>query len=78
MASAQENAMLAMLSDEIDHKLVEWMQEHKLPPLNLTAVILARLTWLAKTGEYQDDFLALLEHPKEVIHIDDDNKSMVH
>lgn len=78
MATSQEDAMLALLSDEIDHKLVEWMQEHKLPPLNLTAIILARLTWLARVGEYENAFLELLEHPKEIIHKGNETQTMVH
>jgi succinate dehydrogenase flavin-adding protein (antitoxin of CptAB toxin-antitoxin module) len=64
-ASIEEDVMLASLTEEIDNKLVEWMAEHKVPPLNLTAVILARLTWLAKQGAYENDFIALLEAPSQ-------------
>jgi hypothetical protein len=66
-ASVEEDAMLVSLTEEIDNKLVEWLSEHKLPPLNLTAVILARLTWLAKQGGYENDFLNLLEAPSQIL-----------
>ena len=47
-----------------------------MPPLNLTAVILARLTWLAKQGDYKDDFIKLLESPKHILAGEDKEKVM--
>jgi succinate dehydrogenase flavin-adding protein (antitoxin of CptAB toxin-antitoxin module) len=66
-ASINEDAMLVSLTEEIDNKLVEWLSEHKLPPLNLTAILLARLTWLAKQGGYENDFISLLEAPSQIL-----------
>jgi hypothetical protein len=37
------------------------------PPLNLTAILLARLTWLAKLCNYTEDFVALLEAPSQIL-----------
>jgi hypothetical protein len=66
-ASINEDVMLVSLTEEIDNKLVEWLSEHKLPPLNLTAILLARLTWLAKQGGYENDFISLLESPSQIL-----------
>ena len=67
MASIDEDAMLISLTEQIDTKLIEWISEHKVPPLNLTAILLARLTWLAKQGNYTEDFVALLEAPSQIL-----------
>ena len=67
MASIEEDDMLVSLTEQIDTKLFEWMLEHKVPPLNLTAIILARLTWLAKQGNYESDFISLLEAPSQIL-----------
>ena len=77
MGSAEEDVMLVSLTEEIDMKLVEWVSEHKIPPLNLIAVILARLTWLAKEGDFKEDFLQLLEAPKQVL-TEEDKEKVVH
>ena len=74
MARVEEDEMLAGLSEQIDMKLFEWMSEHKVPALNLTAIILARLTWLAKQGNYTEDFVALLEAPSQILKEEDDDK----
>lgn len=66
-ASIEEDKMLVSLSEQIDVKLLEWLTEHKVPALNLTAVILARLTWLAKQTNTTEDFISLLEAPKEIL-----------
>lgn len=77
MVSKDENMMLADLTEQIDTRLVEWIAEHKIPPLNLIAVILARLTWLAKQGDFKDDFIKLLESPVEILNRED-NEKVVH
>jgi len=66
-ASIEEDKMLVSLSEQIDVKLLEWLTEHKVPALNLTAVILARLTWLAKQTNTTEDFIVLLDAPKEIL-----------
>ena len=52
MASINEDKMLTDLSEDIDEAMFKWLNTYEMPPLNLTAVILARLTWLAKQGDY--------------------------
>ena len=76
-ASKDKDEMLQELSDQIDNKLIEWLTQHKLPPLNLSAVILARLTWLAKESDCKDDFLSLLEAPKDILE-NEDNEKQIH
>jgi hypothetical protein len=63
----EENIMLENLSESIDTALIEWMTTFKMPALNLTAVILARLTWMSKMGNYQEDFIGLLRAPQEIL-----------
>jgi hypothetical protein len=46
------------------------------PTLNLIAIMLARLTWLAKQGNCKEDFLALLEAPKQILDEEDKEKSI--
>jgi hypothetical protein len=48
-----------------------------MPALNLTAVILARLTWLAKQGQYQEDFIKLLQAPQDIL-IEEEKKDILH
>jgi hypothetical protein len=67
MASVNEDTMLAELSEDVDTQLLKWLTTYELPGLNLTAIILARLVWLARQGNYTDDFLRLLEAPKDIV-----------
>jgi hypothetical protein len=67
MAKINEDVMLEHLSEDIDNALIKWLTTDEVPGLNLTAVILARLTWLAKQGNYTDDFLRILEAPKDIV-----------
>jgi hypothetical protein len=74
MASKNEDIMLEELSGDIDEMLFKWLTTYEIPALNLTAVILARLTWLAKQGEYTNDFIRLLESPKHILTDEDEEK----
>jgi hypothetical protein len=76
-ASKNQDEMLQELSDQIDNQLVEWVTQHKMPPLNLAAVILARLTWMAKMSDCKDDFLSLLEAPRDILE-NEDNEKQIH
>jgi hypothetical protein len=76
MASKDEDMMLTELSGDIDEAMFKWLNTYEMPPLNLTAVILARLTWLAKQGDYKDDFIKLLESPKHILAKEDEEKVM--
>jgi len=77
MATINEDKMLAELSESIDNAVLEWMTTHKIPPLNLTAVVLARLTWLAKQGHYESDFIELLKAPEQIL-TQEENKDTLH
>lgn len=76
MASKDQDMMLEELSGDIDNMLFKWLSTYEIPPLNLTAIILARLTWLAKNGDYTNDFIRLLESPKHILAGEDDEKVM--
>jgi hypothetical protein len=67
MASVTEDTILLELTEEIDGQLLKWLTTYEIPALNLTAIMLARLVWLAKQGNYVDDFLKLLEAPKDIV-----------
>jgi hypothetical protein len=72
-----DDEMLDQLALEIDTEMLKWINMFEIPALALTAVILARLAWLAKLGGYEKDFLQLLEHPKRIMG-DDDPVKVVH
>jgi hypothetical protein len=74
MASKNQHIMLEELSGDIDEAMFKWLTTYEMPALNLTAVILARLTWLAKQGDYKEDFIKLLESPKHILAGEDDEK----
>jgi hypothetical protein len=73
----KEDGMLGHLSEDIDNAFMRWMNMYEVPALNMTAVVLARLTWLAKLGNYREDFLELLKAPENILDCEDDEK-MVH
>jgi nitrogen fixation-related uncharacterized protein len=74
MASIDEDKMLEHLSEDIDNALLKWLTTYEMPGLNLTAIILARLTWLAKQGQYESDFIELLKAPENILNREDDDK----
>ncbi len=74
----QSDEMLDQLAMDVDTELLRWITTFEMPPLSLSAVVLARLAWLAKIGNYEKDFLELLEHPKEILNKDESPVKMVH
>jgi hypothetical protein len=76
MAKINEDVMLEHLSEDIDNALIKWLTTYEVPGLNLTAVILARLTHLAKQSGYEDDFIRLLKAPEDILNQEDDTKVM--
>jgi hypothetical protein len=78
MASIEPDEMLVELAEKIDLQLMDWMIENKLPPLNIVAIVLARLSRLAKETDCMEDFIALLEAPKEILNEEIDNERIVH
>ena len=78
MASIEPDAMLTELAEQIDLQLMDWIIENKLPPLNIVAIVLARLSRLAKETNCMEDFIALLEAPKEILNEEIDKERIVH
>jgi hypothetical protein len=72
-----DDKMLEVISEDIDNALLKWMTTYEIPPLNLTAIILARLTWLSKQGQYQTDFLEILKAPQDIL-AQEDKKDILH
>lgn len=73
-----DDDLLEQLSIDVDTELFKWMSTYEIHPLNLIAVILARLTWIAKQNKIEDDFLKLLESPKDIVNKTEKEKKMVH
>ena len=73
-----DDEMLEQLSLDVDTELLKWMTTFEIHPLNLIAVILARLTWVAKQAHIEEDYLKLLESPKNIIGETETEKKMVH
>jgi hypothetical protein len=78
MASIEPDEMLVELAEQIDLQLMDWMIENKLPPLNIVAIVLARLARLAKETDCVENFIALLEAPKEILNEEIDKEKVVH
>ena len=70
--------MLEQLSLDVDTELLKWMTTFEIHPLNLIAIMLARMTWIAKQAGIEDDYLKLLESPKNIIGETETEKKMVH
>jgi hypothetical protein len=70
--------ILEQLSLDIDTELLKWMTTFEVHPLNLIAIILARLTWIAKQSKIEDDFIKLLESPKEIIKDKETDTTILH
>ena len=70
--------MLEQLSMDVDTEILKWLTTFEIHPLNLTAIILARLTWLAKQANIEEDYLKLLESPKDVIGETVQERKLVH
>jgi hypothetical protein len=72
-----EDNTLTDLVEQVDIQMLKWMSQNNISPLNLIAVVLARLTWLAQQTNCTEDFLHLLESPREMIS-KDDKEQVVH
>ena len=77
MASKDEDKMLGELSEDIDTQILKWMTTYEVPVLNLIAIVLARLTWLAKQGNCREDFLELLKAPSQILS-EEEKKDYLH
>ncbi len=73
-----DDELLEQLSLDVDTELLKWMTTFEIHPLNLIAIILARLTWIAKQSKIEDDFIKLLESPKEIIGKTEKTNKVVH
>lgn len=61
---------LAEMSKEVDDNLFKWLNDYRAAPLSICAVVLARLTWMAKLSDCEKDYLELLKAPEQIIEID--------
>lgn len=71
-----DNSQLELLSKDIDDALVQWLNTYKTSPLNVCGVVLARLLWLSKLSDSQEDFIKLLDAPKEVFEQEKESKQL--
>jgi hypothetical protein len=69
---------LSTLVEDIDNALLKWLTTYELHGLNLSAVMLARLTWMAKMGNYREDWIELLKSPEKVLNQQEENKDTLH
>jgi hypothetical protein len=73
-----EDKMLEALVEDMDNALLKWMTMYEIPGLNLSAIMLARLTWMAKMGNYREDLIELLKSPETILAKQEDNKDVFH
>jgi hypothetical protein len=71
-----DDSQLELLSKDVDDALMQWLNTYKTAPLNICGVVLARLLWLAKVSDSQEDFIKLLDAPKEVLEKEQDSKQL--
>ena len=77
MASKDEDKMLGELSEDIDTQILKWLTTYEVPALNLIAIVLARMTWLAKQSDCKEDFLELLKAPGQILN-EEESKDYLH
>ena len=77
MSSKDEDKILDEMSEDMDVQLLKWLTTYEVPPLNLIAIMLARLTWLDKQGGCKEDFLELLKAPSKILK-EEENKEYLH
>jgi hypothetical protein len=78
MAHKDEDKMLEALVEDIDTTLIKWMQTYEIPGLNLSGVLLARLVWMAKLGDFKEDLIQLLKAPEEILDKEESTKETFH
>ena len=76
MASKDEDTYLSELSEDIDTQILKWLTTYEMPALNLIAILLARLTWLAKQTNCKEDFITLLKSPEQILNEEDKDKQV--
>jgi hypothetical protein len=78
MASIEPDSMLVELAEQIDLQLMYWMVENKLAPLNVIAIVLARMARFSKETDCVENFIALLDAPKQILNEEIDKEKVVH
>lgn len=73
-----DDEMLEQLALDVDTEILRWLSTFEIHPLNLIAIMLARMTWIAKQAGIEDDYLRLLESPRNVIEKDETPIKVVH
>jgi hypothetical protein len=67
---------LPPIVEEVDNFILKISVVNEIGPLNIIAIVLARLTWLAKSTGCEKDYFQLLETAKEKC--SDEDKKVVH
>jgi hypothetical protein len=73
-----DDEMLEQLALDVDTEILKWLTTFEIHPLNLIAIILARLTWLAQQANIEQDYFKLLESPKNIIGEIQQEKKQLH
>lgn len=73
-ASVEQDDMLPHLTEDIDASILKWLTTYEIPALNLIAIMLARMTWLAKQTDCKEDFIELLKAPPQILEFDEYKK----
>lgn len=62
-----DDEMLEQLALDVDTEILKWLTTFEIHPLNLIAIMLARMTWIARQAGIEEDYLKLLESPKQAL-----------
>lgn len=73
-----DDEMLEQLALDVDTEILKWLTTFEIHPLNLIAIMLARMTWIARQAGIEDDYLKLLESPKNVINKEETPIKVIH
>ena len=74
-----DDEMIDQLAIDVDTEIMRWLVTFEIHPLNLIAIMLARMTWMAKQAGVEEDYIKLLESPKEAIQrIETTEKKILH
>lgn len=73
-----DDEMIEQLALDVDTEILKWLTTFEIHPLNLIAIILARMTWIARQAGIEEDYLKLLESPKQAFEQEEIPIKVVH
>jgi hypothetical protein len=68
---------LPLLVEEVDETLLSWTLQNKITPDMMMAIVLARMTLVAKETNMEGSLIALLDKARHKLMEDTDNKKEV-